>query len=236
MKLAIIEGERREAQPGLSAKCPYCGDAMIAKCGQLKDWHWAHRGTRACDPWWEPETKWHRTWKNHFPKDWQEIIQRAEDGEKHIADVKTKSGEVLEIQHSHLRPEERELREIFYQKMVWVVDGLRRVRDKAQFFASIDAAIVVNREPLIVSVRSNECALLRDWAASRVPVYFDFGDSEPGDKLCFDAPILWRLNSSITNGWAYLSPISKALFLRTHLTGLTRLTSRRQLSVLQSGV
>ena len=93
------------------------------------------------------------------------------------------------------------------------------MRDKAQFFASIDAAIVVNREPLIVSVRSNEGALLRDWGASRVPVYFDFGDSEPGDKLCFDAPILWRLNPRGTNGRAYLSPVPKTLFLRVHLDG-----------------
>ena len=99
MKLAVVEGERREAQPGLSAKCLVCGNAMIAKCGQLRYWHWAHRGTRDCDPWWEPETKWHRNWKDQFPKDWQEMIHRAEDGERHVADVKTESGEVLEFHH-----------------------------------------------------------------------------------------------------------------------------------------
>jgi hypothetical protein len=29
---------------------------MTPKCGQLKVWHWAHRSTRSCDPWWENET------------------------------------------------------------------------------------------------------------------------------------------------------------------------------------
>jgi class 3 adenylate cyclase len=51
MKFAVVEGERREAQPGLSGKCPVFGDAMIAKCGNYRVWHWAHRGTRTCDPW-----------------------------------------------------------------------------------------------------------------------------------------------------------------------------------------
>ena len=49
-KFAVVEEERQEAQPGLSGKCPFCGDAMIAKCGQVRVWHWSHRGTRKCDP------------------------------------------------------------------------------------------------------------------------------------------------------------------------------------------
>src|SRR5262245_33578258 len=108
MRFAVVEGERREAQPGLAAECQVCGHAMIPKCGEYRVWHWAHKGTRTCDPWWESETEWHRAWKNHFPKDWQEIIRWSEDGEKHIADVMTESGIVLEFQHSYLRREERE--------------------------------------------------------------------------------------------------------------------------------
>jgi competence protein CoiA len=219
MKLAVVEGERREAQPSLSATCHFCGNAMIAKCGQLRVWHWAHRGTRTCDHWWEPETEWHRAWKNLFPEGCQEIIHTSKDGEKHIADVKTEHGVVLEFQHSSLSRDERESREVFYQKMVWVVDGRRRARDRTQFFASLGAAIVVNRESLLVSVPSNEGALLRDWQASRVPVYFDFGASEPGDTIRFDEPILWRLNPRILNGGAYLSAVPKTWFLHVHLSG-----------------
>ena len=102
MKFAIVKGERREAEPGLSAACVGCGKAMVAKCGELRVWHWAHRGAWTCDRWWEPETKWHRVWKNNFPKEWQEVVGTAENGERHIADVRTKQGLVLEFQHSFL--------------------------------------------------------------------------------------------------------------------------------------
>jgi competence protein CoiA len=148
MRLAVVEGKLREAQPGCSAECPDCGRAMIARCGQYRVPHWAHRGICTGDPWWEPETEWHRAWKNHFPGDWQEIIHRSKDGEQHRADVKTDSGVVLEFQHSLLCRDERESREIFYQNMVWVVDGRRRLRDRARFFASLGEATVVNPRPL----------------------------------------------------------------------------------------
>jgi hypothetical protein len=209
MKFALVEGERREAKPGLSGKCPVYGHAMIAKCGEHRVHHWAHRANYTCDLWWENETEWHRNWKNQFPEECQEIIRHSDSGEKHIADVKTESGVILEFQYSFLRRDEREARELFYQKMVWVVHGLRRKRDLAQFFASLDAGTVVYRKPAIVSVLWKEGALLRDWGASRVPVYFDF-----------ETPILWRLNPSGPHGRSYLSPVQKTEFLRIHLKGL----------------
>ena len=36
MKFALVEGERREARPGLSAECPVCGAAMVARCGRVR--------------------------------------------------------------------------------------------------------------------------------------------------------------------------------------------------------
>jgi len=38
-------------------------------------------------------------------------VHRAEDGEKHIADVKTYHGRVIEFQHSYLKPVERRSRQ-----------------------------------------------------------------------------------------------------------------------------
>jgi competence protein CoiA len=213
MKFAVVDGERREAQPGLAGKCPVYGHAMIAKCGEHRVHHWAHRGTRTCDPWWEPETKWHRDWKNQFPEDWQEKPHQSDDGEKHIADVKTDFGVVLEFQHSFLRRAEREAREKFYQKMVWVVDGLTRVRDKKRFFASLTRDhSIVNEKPLTYSVRPNEGALLRDWGDSRKPVFFDFGDNNVFDLLRFGMPLLWRLHPHSPDGKALLSPVTKTSF------------------------
>ncbi len=76
-------------------------------------WHWAHLKSKDCDPRWEPETEWHRWWKNQFPVAWQEIGHTARSGEMHRADVKTESGLVLEFQYSALSEVERASREEF---------------------------------------------------------------------------------------------------------------------------
>lgn len=100
-----------------------CGAAAIAKCGEKVVWHWAHAGQRHCDPWWENETEWHRSWKQCFPEEQREIVMFAPDGEKHIADVRTPNGMVVEFQNSPMAPEELRSREQFYGKMLWVVNA-----------------------------------------------------------------------------------------------------------------
>jgi competence CoiA-like predicted nuclease len=132
MRFALVDGQRREAESGLSGECDGCESALVAKCGEVRVRHWAHRARRNCDPWWENETEWHRSWKARFPDHWQEILHHATDGERHRADVKTAHGWALEFQHSFIKPEERRSREAFYAKLMWVVDGTRRKRDKAQ--------------------------------------------------------------------------------------------------------
>lgn len=217
MKFANVEGERQEPQPGLTGTCPGCSQVMTAKCGQIRVPHWAHRGIRSCDHWWEPETEWHRAWKNRFPKAWQEIVHRAVDGEKHIADVKTEHGVTLEFQHSFLNPLERASREAFYPRMAWVVDGRRRSRDHAQFMAPLRSVRIVHHDPLIALVPPVAGALLRDWKGSKSPVYFDFCNPEPTATSDADASILWRLCPGGTNAGAYLSPITKPEFMHAYL-------------------
>ncbi|WP_363319805.1 competence protein CoiA family protein [Roseovarius sp.] len=93
MRFALVKGERSEPRPTLTGKCPACDNDVLARCGRVRVWHWAHlsvRACRSCDSWWERETEWHRTWKDQFPKEWQEVVMRAEDGERHIADVRSK--------------------------------------------------------------------------------------------------------------------------------------------------
>ncbi len=188
---------------------------MTAKCGDLRVWHWAHRGVRVCDPWWESETEWHRAWKNEFPADWQEVVHLARSGEKHVADVKTQGGMVIEFQHSFLKAEERMARELFYREMVWVVDGRRRKRDAAQLLKSIGPC-VWGRQPFILHVTNHEeCALLRDWHSSSVPVYFDLGILEADGP-----PVFWRLDPISRVGRAYLTPVSRDSFVKVHREGL----------------
>ena len=101
-----------------------CGEQALSKCGSQKAWHWAHAGKRHCDPWWENETDWHRYWKNLFPEETREVVHYDEvTGEKHIADIKTGRGMVIEFQHSAMSPEELASREVFYGNMIWIVDG-----------------------------------------------------------------------------------------------------------------
>ena len=134
MRFALVNNKLLEARTGLQGFCKGCARSVIAKCGTRRVHHWAHLGNKMCDSWWEPETEWHRAWKNNFPSEWQEIfLKDLITGEKHVADVKTPGGLVIEFQHSHIDPKERTTREEFYKKMVWVVDGTRLKKDFLRF-------------------------------------------------------------------------------------------------------
>jgi competence protein CoiA len=202
----MVNGQRQEAQPGLLGKCPACDHLMIAKCGKLKIWHWAHKGRLVCDPWWENETEWHRAWKGLFPAEWQEIVHTAEGGERHIADVKTHDGWVIEFQHSYLTPEERRSRDAFYQKLIWVVDGTRRKRDRAQLINAWNDGAPLGGNSQVRKAFSDHCGLLREWLGSGVPIFFDLGEKER----------LWWLVGKSANGLAYLHPFSRAQFIEWH--------------------
>jgi competence protein CoiA len=211
MKFALVNGQRQEAQPALSGKCPACDQAMVAKCGEVKVRHWAHKGIRSCDPWWENETEWHRAWKNHFPPDWQERVRHAGDGERHIADVETTHGWVIELQHSPISPEERRSRDAFYRQVVWVVDGTRRKTDAARFARTWDNGTPVGRTFPVQRVHSNDCALLREWSDSLAPVFFDFG-----------GPALAWLLPGRFNGCVYVTQLPRDQFIHIHRTGVVQ--------------
>lgn len=116
MRLAIVDGQRREANPGLNGHCPGCGGPVRAKCGEVLTWHWAHL-TAECDPWSEPESQWHLNWKARFPEAYQEVVVGP-----HRADVKGPAA-VLEVQKSQIAPEMIREREEFYGEMLWMLKG-----------------------------------------------------------------------------------------------------------------
>ena len=185
MKYAKLNDERIEPQKGIvNAMCPVCGELVIPKCGNIKMHHWAHQTKQNCDPWWENETEWHRQWKDCFPKEFQEVIMHdPETGEKHIADVKTTSGFVIEFQHSAMKREEQMSRENFYKNMVWLIDA----RDYYETFKK-HMGILKIMKALKTSEKhkgyfhmtldyyelSKSCFPKR-WLESSVPVVFDFG-------------------------------------------------------------
>ena len=211
MRYAIVNGESSEPEPGLSGECRGCGQPMVARCGSVRIKHWAHKGKLICDPWSKDKTEWHVTWQDQFPRPWQEYRFVAESGEMHIADVKTDQEYVLEFQHSPIRIEERQSREAFYKNLVWVVDATKRKRDKQQFEKALKrGTLVTERAPVLrLRVLSTDCALIRDWIGSTVPVLFDFG-TDIG---------LWYLLSSSTDESVYVTPVKHADFIKLHRGG-----------------
>lgn len=205
MKFAIFNGNKCEATKGAKATCPVCGAEMTPNCGEIKVHHWAHKGRRECDQWWENETEWHRSWKDRFPVEWQEVVHTDHNGEKHIADIKTSNNWIIEFQHSHLAPEERRSRNTFYGRLIWVVHGTRRKNDPVEFTRTINASKQVGNNKNIRVAPIVGCKLLQEWKGTFL-VYFDFGGNV----------IWWRAESTI-DGWAYLVPFSRENFVNIHL-------------------
>ncbi|NKC13708.1 MAG: hypothetical protein GKR94_16425 [Gammaproteobacteria bacterium] len=207
MKYAFVNGQRSEAQPNRTGECPCCGGSVIAKCGEIRVNHWAHRRGQNCDYWWERETEWHRNWKDSFPTHWQEFVHRDENGERHIADVKTDHDWVIEFQHSYLKPEERESRDAFYSKLIWVVDGTRRKRDVEHFHAALNKGIAIHRSVPVRRILPGRSALLREWANSPSQVFLDFGGQS----------VVWWLLAKRQEGPFYVTPFSRPEFIQIHL-------------------
>jgi hypothetical protein len=218
MHFAMIENKKAEAVTGVSGLCPGCLQPVIAKCGNVRIHHWAHRSKKMCDSWWEPETEWHRSWKNCFPNDWQEVfLPDQETGEKHIADIRTRHGIVIEFQHSHIEPQERIKREKFYKNMVWVVDGTRLKRDYPRFIKSMKDKIIrpTGIKGSFYVDFPDECFPV-NWIESHVPVIFDFrGITTLSEQLDSTKDILWCLLPGRANKFAILVTIFRNDFIST---------------------
>lgn len=212
MKFARVNGQRREAERGLVGECPVCDQRMTPKCGESVVHHWAHYRRRECDPWWENETDWHRHWKNLFPESWQEVVHFDASGEKHIADIKTERGWAIEFQHSHISAEERRSRDAFYGRIIWVVDGTRRPTDPAQFASAWRNGLALRGTPFLRRLQLRDSSLVRHWAQSDAPIFFDFGIEHA----------LWWLLSGRSDGFVYLLSFSRAEFVTSHMPGATQ--------------
>lgn len=192
MRFALVDGQRRTAEKGLTGICPACGGPVLAKCGEKKAHHWAHK--RQCSDTWATgkETNWHLDWKNCFPEAWQErILKDTQSGEKHIADILTEHNLVLEFQHSPIDPEERRAREYFYsqdgRRMVWVVDCTQHQRDLKRCLSYVKDYHIDIFRPSIVSF-PDEFFPLKWVPISFVPVVLDTGwlmDVHDKNGVCY---------------------------------------------------
>ena len=108
---------------------------------------------------------------------------------------------------SNITNEERFSRNNFYKNLVWIVDGLRRKRDKDQFFKALKDGVQVIASPVLIKIYSDESRLVQEWKDSNVPVFFDFGEDER----------IWWLMSFKEDGWSYVVPFSRQNFIDFHL-------------------
>lgn len=213
MHIALVNGARTPPSSGLNGTCPVCERDMVAKCGDIRVHHWAHRGRRVCDHWWETETEWHRNWKNKFDIGWHEVIALDDAGEKHIADVRTPLGITVEFQYSHLRPEERASREAFHKNLVWVVSGTRLQRDFKRFLEGMMYRRETTRRGIFVVSMPDQC-FPANWLNSSVPVFFDFLlESEDDERTHFERQPLWCLFPGRAEGHAVLGRFSRDQFV-----------------------
>lgn len=123
MQYALINKKRSEAIKNAKGECPSCRGIVVAKCGWINAHHWAHKSDVGCSDWHEPETKWHRDWKNLFDEKYRERIIEKE-GKKHIADIQLNNGKVIEFQHSSISVSDIMERVLFYRNLLWVIDGV----------------------------------------------------------------------------------------------------------------
>jgi competence protein CoiA len=218
MRFALIDNIKVEAMPKLIAQCPGCHQPVVSKCGAQRIHHWAHQSKKNCDSWWEPETAWHRNWKDKFPHEWQECVMRDEKtGELHIADIHTSSNITLEFQHSHIDPQEQLSREKFHKNLTWVVDGTRLKRDYKRFIKEKKNYFSKLKEG-IFQVDWLEFCLPSAWINSKVPVVFDFlGTETIAQDL--ERNVLYCLFPGRLGRYAIVTEMSRTAFIRTLTSG-----------------
>jgi len=200
------------AAPRLNGRCPACSQPVIAKCGTRRVWHWAHKGKRSCDNWWERETLWHRRWKDEFPPEYQEVIHHASSGERHIADVKTEHGLVIEFQHSYINPKEQWARERFYRNLVWVVDGTRLKGDLPRFLKGRKTFARTPLPGVLASHVPEEC-FPSAWLHSSALVAFDFEGALSGSETSNPDTKLFCLLPGRADGRAILGWLPRRKFV-----------------------
>ncbi len=183
MKYALVDGVKSEATRGIHHEkkcvCLECGVAVVAKCGEHREKHWAHVNGEDC--WYSKKemSEWHRHWQDQFDEEWREVpVVNTELNKKHVADVKTEDGLVIEFQRSPISPVEQNAREDFYgyRNMIWIVNGnvskrdLKRIMDRDSCFQSIRK----DRAYRMLKVSRTEEILPPNWVDRKVPVFLDF--------------------------------------------------------------
>ena len=218
MKFGLINGQRIVAKPGIrGVVCPKCRTELVAKCGEIRVHHWAHKNKLQCDDWIEDDNDWRSDWLKAFPEDWQEPLIEC-NGESHFADIRTPSNTIILLHQLHLTSETIRLREDFYQTPVWVVNSGRYKNEVTRFLRSFEKTWISgtgqsigNTDVKKISEFNVDKVFRKEWLTSQFPVFFDYtttnGDKEHGYGCMLD--YVWCLMPYSVQGFRILFKYSK---------------------------
>ena len=104
--------------PGARARCVDCLGILVAKCGEINRWHWAHEAANSQCVGSDGESAWHFAWKA-----WAEQYgadTEVTDGQ-HRADIIWADGHVYELQSDYLEPAKIRNREHHWgEHLTWI--------------------------------------------------------------------------------------------------------------------
>lgn len=168
---------------GVHAYCPMCNQKLTPKCGNIKIHHFAHKGVRDCDPWYEPISDWHLSWQQLAFPFTEVAIER--NGVKHRADIAYPSGLIIEIQNSKLSLEEKIERERFYQNMFWILNAKEwgiQITEEANVFKELFCSMKPRQNWFINS--QNEKPIFLDLGNDTIIQITEFDKIQPS-KISF---------------------------------------------------
>ncbi len=186
-----------KATPNAGGTCPNCAEEVIARCGQLISWHWAHLPTSAYAPGGGgPESCWHAWYKSQFPEAWRE-----QSHGHHRADIRTPNGLTIEVQSGPLKQSQVRAREAAWDHLIWFYYAIPELtdddeepdavpggrgerwpdRDKPSFWFSHKPAEVLfwwrrprsdalwSRAPVILDIGFDRCLRVKTWPTDTGP-------------------------------------------------------------------
>ena len=204
----LLDLARTRSHPGERSACPCCYGLLIAKCGSINIWHWAHESLTDCDHWSEGISEWHLAWQLLVKESCREVVI----GE-HRADIRLRTGQIIELQHSSISADEVEERELFYERMIWIFDADEfkhnlMLREKISKYGKLYYTFHWKRPRKSIL------------ACQIFPLYFDLGIQgvlQVKKFMGHEGTGAWGGYTS-WGGWGYL--LKKDFYLYNHLFGL----------------
>lgn len=146
--------------------------------------------------------------------------------------ITPKTGSLFHAE-SHLGLAERTAREGAYGNMVWVVDGLRLVRDEPRFKQGSKLFEGTSMNGLYITAEAGE-AFPPGWLACAAPVFFDFsGPSGYAQATRATDDALWCLLPGRALGRAVVLCVSKTAFVRTAIEKAEFFPARQIIQVVE---